>query len=171
MNCSLDMTILIKFPDLTGLTQLLIPPNFLHETNQTKKNCSVLFFPVLSMSIPWSPLIAVVSSSVSDPFSSPINFTSLFLFLCLHYNHHRPSHRHPSPRPYTFQFASLLSLQSLHISTSLHKVVKVMCQCGLISDNEQTTLVGDTDNVYVRAEVYGKPLHLPLPFAINLKLL
>lgn len=52
--------------------------------------------------------------------------------------------------------------------------VLMMCQCGFISRNKYTTLVGDVDNTggyaFVGPKVYGASLHLPLNLAVNLKL-
>ena len=47
-----------------------------------------------------------------------------------------------------------------------------MCQCTSMSYNKCTTLLGDTEAIYVWGEgVHGKSLYLPLNFALNLKLL
>ena len=51
----------------------------------------------------------------------------------------------------------------------------MMGQCGFISRNKYTTLVGDMDNIgsyaFVEARgVYGASLYLPLNLAMNLKL-
>lgn len=52
--------------------------------------------------------------------------------------------------------------------------VMVICQYGLISCNKGTVLVGDFDSgracIYVDNRDNGKSLHLPLNFAMNLKL-
>lgn len=97
-SCWFSPTTLMGFPNLTVLTQLLIPPNLPHKTKNT------CFFLILSCLVSWyhsrSPLIALVPSPpVSDPSSRPVDSTSLFVSFCVRCNHHRPSHSQPSPRP------------------------------------------------------------------------
>lgn len=47
----------------------------------------------------------------------------------------------------------------------------MMHQCGFLSSNTESTLVGEEEAMAVRGQGYMGTLYLPLCFAVNLKLL